>query len=70
MLTFNNNKMFVNRLLVFVLLLIIVEINASPLDDYVHYDDHYFHWKLIETYHQPDYDLYILNLTSQKWLDG
>jgi hypothetical protein len=43
---------------------------STPLDDYVHANDSYFAWTVIKTYQQPDYDLYILNFTSQKWLDG
>ncbi len=43
---------------------------STPLDDYVHANDSYFGWTVIKTYQQPDYDLYILNFTSQKWLDG
>ena len=43
---------------------------STPLDDYVFANDSYFNWVVIKTYNQPDYDLYILNFTSQKWLDG
>jgi hypothetical protein len=43
---------------------------STPLDDYVHANDSHFAWNVIRTYQQPDYDLYILNFTSQKWLDG
>ena len=43
---------------------------STPLDDYVFANDSYFGWVVIKTYNQPDYDLYILNFTSQKWLDG
>jgi hypothetical protein len=43
---------------------------STPLDDYVHANDSYFAWTVIRTYQQPDYNLYILNFTSQKWLDG
>jgi hypothetical protein len=43
---------------------------STPLDDYVHANDSYFGWTVIRTYEQPDYVLYILNFTSQKWLDG
>lgn len=43
---------------------------ATPLDDYVHAPDPTFNWTVIKTYQQPDYTLYILNFTSQKWFDG
>ncbi|CAF1366256.1 unnamed protein product, partial [Rotaria sordida] len=42
---------------------------ATPLDDYVNAPDPYFSWTIIETYEEPDYKLYIVNLTSQKWID-
>lgn len=43
---------------------------ATPLDDYVHMPDPNYSWAVIRTYDQPDYTLYVLNFTSQKWLDG
>ena len=43
---------------------------ATPLDDYVRAPDPYFNWTLIHTYNEPDYTLFILNFTSQKWFDG
>ena len=43
---------------------------ATPLDDYVRAPDPTFNWTVIRTYQQPDYVLYILNFTSQKWFDG
>jgi hypothetical protein len=51
-------------------LLLIGKSNSTPLDDYVHAADPHFGWTVIRTYEQPDYILYILNFTSQKWLDG
>lgn len=49
---------------------LIDESRATALDDYVRAADPYFNWTLIETYSDPDYMLYILNFTSQKWFDG
>ena len=46
------------------------ESQATALDDYVRVPDPHFNWTLIETYSDPDYMLYILNFTSQKWFDG
>lgn len=43
---------------------------ATPLDDYVNIPDPMFSWKRLETYPQPSYTLYILNMTSQQWFDG
>lgn len=42
----------------------------TPLDDYVNTPDPHFNWTVIHTYQMPDYMLYILNFTSQKWFDG
>jgi hypothetical protein len=53
-----------------IILLIIIKCESTPLDDYVHLDDGHFGWTIIRTYEEPDYKLYILNFTSQKWLDG
>lgn len=50
--------------------LCITNCESTPLDDYVFANDSHFGWEVIKTYNQPDYDLYILNFTSQKWLDG
>ncbi|CAF1456316.1 unnamed protein product [Rotaria sordida] len=50
-------------------LLFIDKSESTPLDDYVHADDPHFGWTVIRTYQQPDYNLYILNFTSQKWFD-
>ncbi len=50
--------------------LFISKCESTPLDDYVHANDSHFGWVVIQTYEQPDYNLYILNFTSQKWLDG
>jgi hypothetical protein len=43
---------------------------STPLDDYVKAPDPHFNWTVIQTYQEPDYTLYILNFTSQKWFDG
>lgn len=51
-------------------LVFIAESQCTPLDDYVNAADPHFGWTVIRTYEQPDYALYILNFTSQKWFDG
>jgi hypothetical protein len=43
---------------------------STPLDDYVNTPDPHFAWKLLETYPSPTYTVYILNMTSQQWMDG
>ncbi|UJR29763.1 hypothetical protein I4U23_017311 [Adineta vaga] len=54
----------------FSLVFIIVHSSQStPLDDYVRAADPHFGWTLIQTYEEIDYKLYVLNFTSQKWLD-
>jgi len=45
-------------------------VKLNLLDDYVHAQDPHFGWTLLNTYHEQEYTLYILNFTSQKWLDG
>ncbi|CAF1377561.1 unnamed protein product [Adineta steineri] len=52
-----------------IVLLSISNCESTPLDDYVRSVDSHFNWSLIRTYEEPDYKLYILNFTSQKWLD-
>jgi PhoPQ-activated pathogenicity-related protein len=42
---------------------------STPLDDYVNAPDSHFSYELIKTYTMTGYKLYILNMTSQKWLD-
>ena len=49
---------------------LIDQYECTPLDDYVNAPDSHFNWTIITTYEEPDYKLYILNFTSQKWLDG
>ena len=43
---------------------------GSPLDDYVNTPDPVFSWQRLQTYPQPTYTLYVLNMTSQQWFDG
>lgn len=56
--------------LAIVSLLFIGKNEATPLDDYVNAPDEHFNWTVIQVFQQPDYALYILNFTSQKWMDG
>ena len=53
-----------------VLTVLVGQTRSTPLDDYVYAPDPHFGWTVIQTYEQPDYVLYILNFTSQKWYDG
>jgi hypothetical protein len=62
-----NNLVFFNLLFV---IIISKECISTPLDDYVRDNDSNFNWTLIKTYDEPDYKLYVLNFTSQKWYDG
>jgi len=55
---------------VIVTLLCVDKSQSTPLDDYVKTPDPHFNWTVIQTYQEPDYMLYILNFTSQKWFDG
>ncbi|ELU00839.1 hypothetical protein CAPTEDRAFT_221748 [Capitella teleta] len=40
---------------------------TTPLDEYVHSDDGYFEYDVIEEYDEGDHMLYVLNMTSQMW---
>lgn len=65
------NGSFIGLLSIATVLLIAVnKCCSTPLDDYVRDDDPHFGWSLIQTYEEPDYKLYVINYTSQKWLDG
>jgi hypothetical protein len=44
--------------------------SLTPLDDYVNTPDPTFSWQRLETYPRPTYTVYVLNMTSQKWMDG
>ncbi|CAF4130145.1 unnamed protein product, partial [Rotaria magnacalcarata] len=50
-------------------IILIGQYESTPLDDYVNAPDPHFGWTIIDTYEAPDYKLYILNFTSQKWID-
>ena len=43
---------------------------ATPLDDYVNKPDSNYKWFLVKAYSMTGYSVYVLNVTSQKWLDG
>ncbi|CAF0973466.1 unnamed protein product [Adineta ricciae] len=55
--------------LIIIGLLCIERSSSTPLDDYVRAPDPHYGWLTIRTYQEPDYKLYILNFTSQKWLN-
>ena len=58
-----------NSLVIIVLFAVALVANSTPLDDYVNTPDSHFSYKLIKTYNMVGYKLYVLNMTSQKWLD-
>ncbi len=43
---------------------------STPLDDYVNTPDPNFSGKLLQPYPSAQYTVYILNMTSQQWLNG
>lgn len=45
-------------------------LRATPLDDYVHRKDPHYQYSEIGSYRGPEYTMYILNMTSQKWKTG
>lgn len=52
-----------------ILLLNLISIYCTPLDDYVNTPDPHYKYELLKSYEMPGFNLYVLNLTSQKWLD-
>ena len=44
-------------------------VNATPLDDYVNTPDSHYNYVLLKQYSMKDYTFYVLNMTSQKWLN-
>ena len=42
----------------------------SPLDEYVYHWDPTFSYKLLQTYPSPTSTVYVINMTSQTWLNG
>jgi hypothetical protein len=58
-------------MLLIVMLTLIVNVKCEcPLDEYIYHWDWTFSYKLLQTYPSPTYTVYILNLTSQTWLNG
>lgn len=56
-------------LILAVFLIAINGLNSTPLDDYVNTPDDHYKYDLLKVYEMKGYKLYILNMTSQKWLD-
>jgi hypothetical protein len=44
--------------------------SLTPLDDYVNSPDSTFSWQRLQTYPRSTYTVYVLNMTSQKWMDS
>ena len=58
-------------LLALIIFVLTINTNCStPLDDYVNKPDPNFSWKLLQTYPSSTYTVYILNMTSQQWIDS
>lgn len=51
------------------LLLAINAVNLLPLDDYVNEPDDHFKYELVKTYDMDEYKIYVINMTSLKWLN-
>ena len=47
-----------------------VQDTETALDTYVHADDGEWRWSLEAEYNMNGVDVYVLNMTSQKWMDG
>ena len=68
---YSSFSVMVRTLVLLVIFLLAISKNYStPLDDYVNKPDPNFSWKLLQTYPSSTYTLYVLNMTSQQWIDG
>lgn len=47
----------------------LTSVKSTPLDDYVNEPDPYYNYSLIATKKEVGFTAYILNMTSQKWMD-
>ncbi|RNA42959.1 autocrine proliferation repressor A-like [Brachionus plicatilis] len=55
----------------FVLFIAVLNIfvDSTPLDDYVNNFDSYYSYNIIQQYKLVNNEIYVINMTSQKWLD-
>ena len=58
--------------LFFYIVWVFLQDEPTALDDYVQGDDGFFSWTELDMYSFDDteVDVYIVNMTSQKWMDG
>ena len=47
-----------------------VQNDVTPLDEYVQGDDGYWSYEYLATYAYNGVDIYVVNMTSQKYQDG
>lgn len=59
---------FISLVLIF-LLALTGNAFTTPLDDYVNEPDPHYNYTLITTQQEVDFKVYIINMTSQKWMD-
>lgn len=45
-------------------------VDATSLDDYVNTFDLHYNFKIIQKYKLIHNEIYVINMTSQKWLNG
>lgn len=57
------------KLFAFLACLALIGLDATPLDDYVNTPDPHYSYTFLKLYEMTDYNIYVLNMTSQKWLD-
>ena len=62
---------FFLKMISFVICFLFVSLtNGTPLDDYVNTPDPHYKYELLKSQKLTGYTLHIINMTSQKWLDG
>lgn len=55
------------KFFIFTLACLYLNLDATPLDDYVKEVDHHYQWTLDQKVSHAEADIFYLNLTSQKW---
>ena len=58
-----------STILVIVLASVLLGYESTPLDDYVNTPDAHYKYEVVLTYPSTAAKVYVLNMTSQKWLD-
>lgn len=58
------------KIYIFHLLFLKIFVDSTPLDDFVNSFDPYYSFDVIQQYKLDQSRMYVINMTSQKWLNG